>query len=120
MAVRVFIVEDHDIVRESYVMLFELEPRLEVVGAVASAEEALEQIDAAAPDLVVIDISLPGMSGLELVERLRASHPELRLLVVTGHDESRYAQASARAGADGFVKKGSADRILEAIARLTP
>lgn len=118
MPARVFIVEDHDIVRESYVMLFELEPSLEVCGAVASAEEALEQIEAAAPDLAIIDISLPGMSGLELVEILRASRPELRMLVVTGHDESRYAEASVRAGADGFIKKGSADRILDAIARL--
>lgn len=73
---------------------------------------AEEQIPELAPALVVVDISLPGMSGLELVATLRAKHPDLHLVVVTGHDESRYAAASFRAGADGFVRKGDTEAIL--------
>lgn len=120
MDLKLFIVEDHEVVRESYELLFATEPGLAVVGSVGSAEEALAALPGAAPDLVVIDISLPGMSGLELVAMLRRERPELRLLVVTGHDESRYAEASARAGADGFVKKGNTELILSEIARLRP
>lgn len=112
---RIFIVEDHPIMRKTYLMLFDQVADLEVCGVVADGESALEQIPEVTPELVLVDISLPGMSGLELVAALRAAHPDLLMVVVTGHDESRYAAASFRAGADGFVRKGDTETILRVL-----
>lgn len=112
---RIFIVEDHPVMRKTYLMLFDQVADLEVCGVAADGESALQQIPELAPELVVVDISLPGMSGLELVTALRTAHPDLHLVVVTGHDESRYAAASYRAGADGFVRKGDTESILRAL-----
>ena len=81
----------------------------------ADAEQALTKIPALAPSLVLVDISLPGMSGLELVAALRARELDSRLVVVTGHDEARYATAAFQAGADGFVRKGDTVAILQVL-----
>ena len=112
---RLFIVEDHLIMRQSYVMLFNWSADIEVCGAVETAEEALREIPAARPELVLIDVSLPGMNGLQLVEVLRRQQPDLRLLVVTGHDEEHYAEAAIRAGADGFIRKGDTAALLQIV-----
>lgn len=114
----VYIVEDHDEVREGYILFFEMIGGLDVCGAVATAEQALEEIPGLAPDMVIIDISLPGMNGLSLVESLRSTSPGIRLLVVSGHHESQYTEPARQAGADGFVRKGDADVILEAVERV--
>ena len=113
--IRVFVVEDHDHVRHVYRMLFKRLADVELVGMAASAEQALEELEPEQCDVAIVDISLPGMSGLELVARLRGDSPEMRLLVVTGHVEQRYAVAATEAGADGFVDKGDFDGLLDAI-----
>ena len=116
---KIYIVEDHQVMRAGYILLIEMEPDLEVCGEAESAREALEQIPDLAPDLAVVDVSLPGMSGIELVEKLQVSHPELPILVISGHDEDLYAHRTLQAGARGYIDKSAvADVLPDAIRRV--
>lgn len=99
--------------REAYRMVFEMEPEMELCGV---AGEALDALGTARPDLIIVDVSLPGMSGLELVEQLAQEHPSLPALVVSGHHEALYAERALRAGARGYLdKKGLSSVLVEAI-----
>lgn len=102
---KVFIVEDHPFFREGLVSMLNREPDLEVCGQAPDAESALEAIRASAPDIVLVDISLPGRSGLELIKELRASDAEIKMLVVSMHDEALYADRVLRAGGNGYIMK---------------
>ena len=113
----VYIVDDDAHVREALVMLIADEPDLEVCGVATAAAEALAAIPGAAPDLVLTDLSLPGMSGLELVERLLKQNALQRVAVLSGHPEPRYAEEARAAGARGYVLKGDADAMLQGIRR---
>jgi DNA-binding NarL/FixJ family response regulator len=113
-ATRILVVEDHPIVREGFHRLIEREPDLTVCGEAASVEEALEVFDKLHPDLVVIDISLQDGSGLDLCHRLKAKCPDARMLVVSAHDESLFAERTLHAGAMGFVNKQDAVEKLVA------
>lgn len=111
-----FLVDDHPITREGYLRLFEGELDLKVVGEADTGTEAFARIPELAPDLAVIDLALPDVHGLELIKRLRALQPELSILVVSIHEERRYAERVLRAGAQGYVMKEAAARtVLEAI-----
>lgn len=99
---RVYIIEDHEAVREAFRSLLDQEPGLVVCGEAETAEFALEQVPRLAPDLLLVDVSLPGMSGLDLLERLPAG---TRSLVVTAHSEPHYRERAFEAGATGFVSK---------------
>lgn len=113
---RIFIVEDHQMMREAYQLLFEMEPDLEVCGSAATGEEALSALQTTETDLVLVDVSLPGISGIELVKQLQASYPHLPTLVISGHDEMVYADQALRAGASGYLdKKGLSHIMLDAI-----
>ena len=115
----VFIVEDHDVVRESYVMFITMQAGLDVCGAVRTAEEALDRLPDADPDLLLVDVSLPGMSGIELLEALQASEVQLPALVLTGHDNDVYRRRALQAGAEGFVmKQDGPDMLMKAIRRV--
>ncbi|MFN3597654.1 MAG: response regulator [Rubricoccaceae bacterium] len=116
MTTRIFLVDDHPLMRKGLALTLEAEPDLEVVGQAADAEEALETFEAARPDLVLVDVSLPGMNGIELVKHLIARAPDLRALVVSRHDEALYAERAIRAGARGYVSKLEADeQIVQAV-----
>lgn len=118
---KVYIVEDHEVVRESYLMLLELADDLEVCGTANTAEAALEQLPEAAPDLLLVDVSLPGMSGIDLVKRLQADDALVPTLMLTGHDREAYRVAALEAGARGFVmKQDGPDALLEAIRDVLP
>jgi len=101
----VFIVDDHPVFREGLVQLIEGENDLTVCGEAGDAEHALEAIPRCKPDLVVVDITLPGRSGLDLIKELRALNGGIKLLVVSMHDEALYANRVLRAGGDGYVMK---------------
>src|SRR5580698_6023720 len=88
---RVFLVEDHPVYAEGLVEILKTEPGLTVCGHATSAEEALRVIPRVKPDLALIDITLPGMSGLELIKRLRAQFTEMKLLVISMREEQLYA-----------------------------
>ncbi|MDX1531289.1 MAG: response regulator transcription factor [Rhodothermales bacterium] len=114
---RLLIVEDHRVMRASYAQFFGQVDGVEVVAMTETAEEALGLFDAAGAespfDIALIDISLPGMDGLELVRQLHQRRPGLRTLVVTGHHGGRYEEEAAQAGADGFIRKGDPVRLLQ-------
>ncbi|MEM8600568.1 MAG: response regulator transcription factor [Bacteroidota bacterium] len=113
---RLLLVDDHPLLRKGLALTLNAEPDLEVVGQAASAEEALEAFSTLDPDVVLIDISLPGMSGLELLKHLLALKPDLLTLVVSRHDEALYAERAVRAGAKGYVMKvEAADEIVQAV-----
>ena len=116
---RILLVDDHPLLRQGIAMTLDAEPDFEVAGQASDAEEALATFDALAPDLVVTDISLPGMNGLELMKNLLALHPDLPVLVVSRHDEDLYAERAVRAGARGYVSKLAAgDQIVTAVRRV--
>ncbi len=104
--IRVFVVEDHAVMRSMLCEAVERESACELAGAAPSAEEALASMDPACVDVVLVDLSLPRMSGVELVRRLSARTPALPCLVVSGHVEASYAQQALEAGARGYVLKG--------------
>ena len=109
---RIVVVDDHPLMRKGLVMSLDLETDLTVVGQASNAEEAMDVIDKAEPDLLVVDISLPGMSGLELIKQIHAIRPNMKTLVVSRHDESLYAERAIRAGAKGYVMKLEAGEVM--------
>ena len=114
---RIFIVEDQDLMRSSMRTYLSAEDDFDVVGTAESGEETLEQIATLneTPDLVLIDVALPGMSGIELLRKLRASHPEAACLMLSGHAEEAYVEAARTAGAHGYLMKGQPDEYIDAI-----
>ena len=113
---KVFIVEDHPIFREGMANLIRGEEGLALCGMAPDALTAKREIARLKPDLVLVDISLPGKSGLELLKVLRAADPRLKLLVVSMHDEAIYANRVLRLGGDGYImKKEDPSEIVHAI-----
>ncbi|RYD43599.1 MAG: response regulator transcription factor [Verrucomicrobiaceae bacterium] len=108
---KIFIVEDHPMLREGLVRSIEGK-EWTVCGYAESSAHALEEIPKLKPDLVTMDISLPDKNGLELVKDLRAMMPDLRILVLSMHDESLYAERAMRAGAKGYVMKGEGTEVI--------
>ncbi len=115
----VFIVDDHPIMRDGISQLIEQQPDLQVGGSASSAPEALNALAAAAPDLLLVDISLAGMSGIDLIKIVRKRQPRLPVLVLSMHSEDLYAERAIRAGARGYVMKhASAATLLAAVRRV--
>lgn len=99
------IVDDHPTTREGLRAVINREPDLAVCGEAENARQAMEAIEKLAPDLVLLDISMPGKSGLELVKDIKALHPHLAVLAVSMHEETLYAERMLRAGAGGYITK---------------
>lgn len=115
----VFIVDDHPIMRDGISQLIDQQADLEVCGSASSAPEALDALQQAAPGLLLVDISLSGMSGIDLIKIVRKRWPRLPVLVLSMHAEDLYAERAIRAGAKGYVMKhASAGTLLEAIRRV--
>ncbi len=112
---RVLIVEE-PVFREGLAQVLSREPGLEICGQVGSAEEGLSAIPQLKPDVVLLDLTLPGKSGLQLIKELRAVDRQTRVLVISMHDEALYAERALRAGADGYImKQEDPDEIAHAI-----
>jgi DNA-binding NarL/FixJ family response regulator len=101
----VFLVDDHPVLREGLARLIDSQPDLAVCGMAGTTAGALTALDRAQPDLVIVDIALADSNGLELIKQLRARRPELRMLVLSVHDETLYAERALRAGARGYLMK---------------
>jgi DNA-binding NarL/FixJ family response regulator len=113
----ILIVDDHPIVRQGLTLLINREPDLAVCGDAEEAASALSRIEELKPDLIVVDISLNGPDGLDLLKRIRARDPNLPVLILSMLDESLYAERALRAGANGYIMKQEAtDRVLVAFA----
>jgi DNA-binding NarL/FixJ family response regulator len=116
MAIKVAIIEDARGTRESLKELISRAPGMTCAGAYATAEEALNEIPAANPDVVLVDINLPGMSGVECVARLKQTQCKLQLLILTTYEESDLIFDSLRAGASGYLLKNMRPaEILQAV-----
>lgn len=109
---RLLLVDDHAVVREGYRRLLESRPDLTIVGEAATAREAFDQHRLLAPDVLVLDLGLPDMGGVELIRRLVQRDAGVRILVFTMHREPIFATQSLRAGALGYVTKSSPPDVL--------
>lgn len=114
---RVLIADDHTMVRESLVKVLEAGGDVEVVAQAADGIEAVEKAELTRPDIVVTDLSMPRLGGLEVVRRLREKLPATRVLVLTMHQEDEYVLQAVRAGASGYLVKDSASSELLAAVR---
>jgi len=110
--VKVMLVDDHAVVREGYRRLLEREPDIEVVAEAANAAQACERARALRPDVVVMDIALPGTSGLETMRRMLADRPQLRVLMFSMYDDAIFCSRALQAGALGYLSKASAPEVL--------
>lgn len=109
---KVLIVDDHSVVRKGITGILELEKDLEVTHQLETAEQLLEIIDTVAVDLMIVDISLPGMNGIELVKNVIFQKPDQKILILSRHEESIYAERALRAGAKAYVMKFEASEVL--------
>lgn len=112
---RLFLVEDHDIMRKNLKALLEREEDFTVCGEAGSGEEALAQLPGAEPDLILIDISMPGMDGLELLQHVHDRWPHLSCLILSGHAESVYGEQARAAGALAYLDKRRVTEIVPSI-----
>ena len=116
MRAGVIIVEDDRAVRENLAVLVRTDERLRLLGAFVSAEEALREIPVLAPDLVVMDINLPRMNGIECVARLKLQLPRLLVLMLTVYEDDDSIFRALKAGANGYlVKRDASEKLLEAL-----
>jgi DNA-binding NarL/FixJ family response regulator len=115
----VFVVDDHPIVRQGLTLLIQQESDLAVCGEAEEMHSALPAILAAGPDILIVDISLNGPDGLELLKNIRIRCPRLPVLILSMHDESVYAERALRAGANGYIMKQEAtEKVLVALRRI--
>lgn len=115
-AARVLIVDDHPLMRKGVSQLIDQEREFSVVGEAADAFKAITAIENAKPDLVLVDITLNGASGIELVKNIKARFPEVKMLVFSMHDEAVYAHRALRAGASGYImKEEGTEKVLIAL-----
>lgn len=119
MPIRVFITDDHAIVREGLKRILAASPDMVVAGEAADGLEALRLIAPCGPDVALVDISMPGLSGIDLIKRLRIEHPRLPLLVLSMHKEDQFAVRALKAGAAGYLTKDCApEQLVPAIRRV--
>jgi two-component system, NarL family, invasion response regulator UvrY len=114
--IRVLLVDDHAVVRTGFRLLLQSIAELSVIAEAESGETACRLYTELAPDVVVMDIAMPGMGGLEALRRIRAHDPEARVLTLSAHDDPMHARRSLQEGALGFLSKRSApDALVEAV-----
>jgi DNA-binding NarL/FixJ family response regulator len=112
ISIRVLLVDDHAVVRAGFRRLLEQTGRIRVVAEAASGEEAYRQFAACGPDVTVLDLTMPGMGGLEAVRRILARDGAARVLVFTMHETAAFVRQALKAGARGYVTKASAAEVL--------
>ncbi|MEO8625243.1 MAG: response regulator transcription factor [Candidatus Limnocylindrales bacterium] len=116
-AIRVLVVDDHTLIRQGIVGLLESQSDIEVVGQAGNGREAVATIQTIRPDVVLMDIAMPGISGLTATREIKERSPEVRILILTIHDREDYLFQALRAGASGYVLKGADVQDLLAAVR---
>ena len=112
MSTRVFIADDHAIVREGLRRILAADASIEVVGEGKDGREVLDAVRAGGIDVLLLDLQMPGRSGVDLIKQLKSERPALRVLVLSMHDEQQYAARAIRAGAAGYLTKDTAAKQL--------
>ena len=114
--IRVVVADDHRLIRQGIVGLLQSQPEIEVVGEAGTAREAIELSATLQPDVVLMDVSMPGGTGLEATRTIRADQPAVRVVILTMHDREDYLYEALRAGASGYVLKGGdIQELLQAV-----
>ncbi len=117
--IKVLLADDHSIVRAGLRRIVEESGEMNVVAEAADGQEAIRLVKKTAPDIAVIDISMPGLDGLEVISQLQALHPKLPILVLTMHEEGQYVVRAIQAGAMGYLTKQSApEQLVKAIHKI--
>jgi DNA-binding NarL/FixJ family response regulator len=115
----VLVVDDHPLMRQGLSLLINQQQDMQVCGEAEEAQAAMHALAQKKPDIVILDISLNGPDGLELLKSIRASHPDLPVLILSMHDEAIYAERALRARANGYIMKQEAtDKVLVALRRI--
>ena len=115
----VLIADDHPVVLEGLKQIVAETPDIVIKGEASSGAEVLEKVRAGRWDVVVLDLTMPGIHGLDLLKRLKTEHPQLRVLVLSIHPEDQYAVRLLRAGASGYLnKRSAADQLVEAVRKV--
>jgi len=115
--IKVFLADDHVVVRKGLVHIVGETPDLDVVGEAGNGDEVLEKVRACRPDVVILDLNMPGKSGLDLLKQIKYERPELPVLILSMHPEDQYGIRVLRAGAAGYLNKESAPEQLVAAIR---
>jgi two-component system, NarL family, invasion response regulator UvrY len=114
--IRILIADDHPLIREGFKKIISGEPNIEVAAEAANASDTLKILGNESIDVIILDISMPGRSGLDLLRDLRKLHPKIPLLILTLHPEERFAIRALKAGAAGYITKDvAAEELLKAI-----
>lgn len=113
---KVIICDDQALIRDSLGMLLNLERNIEVIGTAEDGAEAVEMVEEHRPDLVLMDLKMPGMNGIEATRRIRAQYPEVRVLVLTTYDDDEWVFDAIRAGASGYLLKDTPrEEVIKAV-----
>lgn len=116
MSISVFLVDDHAVMRDGLRMLLEAQPDIEVIGEAGDGLEAVDQIVPLCPDVVVVDIAMPGLNGIEVVHRIREDCPKTQFLILSMHSTAEYIFRALQAGVQGYVLKESAGgEVVDAV-----
>jgi DNA-binding NarL/FixJ family response regulator len=119
MSLRILLVDDHEVVRVGVRALIDRQPGMEVVGDASSVREAIDQVERLAPDVVVLDIRLPGGSGLDACQQIKAIRPQTRIIILTSYPDDEVLMDAIACGAEGYVlKQIGSDDLLRALERV--
>ncbi len=110
--IRVLLVDDHALLRSGLKLLLEAQPDIRVIGEASRGDEAVERVSETCPDVILMDLSMSGMNGLQAIALIKQQFPQCRILVLTMHDDEEYLRQSLAAGASGYILKQAADSEL--------
>ncbi len=112
MSTRILLVDDHQIVRDGLRLLLQEQPDFEIVGEANSSHAACQSAEKLKPDIIVTDVEMPGLSGIDLARTVHAAHPHIKIIVLTAHAEAHFVNEALQAGVSGYILKVNAAREL--------
>jgi two-component system, NarL family, response regulator NreC len=115
--IRILLADDHAVVRQGFRLILGAQPDMEIVGEAGNGREAVEQAEKLSPDLLVMDVAMPELNGIEATRRLASSRPHIRVLALSMHKDAVYVREILRAGARGYLLKDAVDKDLLAAVR---
>jgi two-component system response regulator NreC len=114
--IRILLADDHTVMRRGLRLLLESQPEFSVVAEAADGRQAVEQAEAAQPDVAIVDIAMPNLSGIEAAQRINGAHPQIAIVILSMHSDEGYVLRALKAGAKGYLLKDSAEGdLIEAI-----